>query len=64
MSADMMGLSALITSIATLIGVIAQSIRSIRMSRKIDDTHDIAVQTLSATGRVYVTPRNNRNDRP
>jgi hypothetical protein len=60
MSADMMALSALITSAATLIGVIAQLINSIRYARKIDATHDIAVQTLSATGRVYVGRSNVR----
>lgn len=60
MSTDMMGLSALITSLATLIGVIAQFINSIRTARKIDATHDIAVQTLSATGRVYIGRSNVR----
>jgi hypothetical protein len=56
-SADMMALSALVTSFATLCGVIVQLVNSFRNTKKIDATHDIAVQTLSATGRIYIPPK-------
>lgn len=57
MGNDMMALSALLTSMATLVGVVVQLINSFKNSRKIDATHDIAVQTLQNTGRVYIGPK-------
>lgn len=56
LSNDFLAMSALVTSLATLLGVVVQIINSFRNSRKIDATHDIAVRTLSNTGRVYIAP--------
>lgn len=57
LSSDLLALSALVTSVATLGGVIIQLINSFRNTKKIDATHDIAVQTLQNTGRVYLQPK-------
>lgn len=54
LSSDVLAISALLTSLATLLGVIAQLVNSFRNTKKIDATHDIAVQTLQNTGRVYI----------
>lgn len=56
LSADMMAMTALLTSLATLLGVVVQLINSFRNTRKIDATHDIAVKTFVNTGRVYAAP--------
>lgn len=56
MTAEMMALSALLTSLTTLLGVVVQLINSFRNTKKIDATHDIAVQTLTATGAVRIQP--------
>ena len=56
-SANVLAISALATSLATLLGVVLQLVNSFRNTKKIDATHDIAVQTLSATGRVYISPK-------
>jgi hypothetical protein len=57
LSNDVLALSAFVTSLATLLGVIVQLVNSFRNTKKIDATHDIAIQTLSATGRVLISPR-------
>lgn len=54
LSSDMMAASALVTSIATLLGVVLQLLNSFRNTRKIDATHDIAVRTFNATGGVNI----------
>lgn len=57
LSSNLLALSALVTSLATLGGVIVQLVNSFRNTKKIDATHDIAVQTLQNTGRIYLQPK-------
>lgn len=59
-SNDILAISALVTSLATFLGVVLQLINSFRNTRKIDATHDIAVSTFNATQRVYVAPPKER----
>lgn len=54
---DLAGLSLVITSVATLLGVVVQIINSFRNTRKINATHDIAVKTFENTGRIYIPPK-------
>lgn len=58
---DLAGLSLVITSIATLLGVVVQLVNSFRNTKKIAATHDIAVATLSQTQRVYL-PQGKRDE--
>lgn len=51
---DLAGLSLVITSIATLLGVVVQIINSFRNSKKIDATHALAQDTFNQTQRVYI----------
>jgi hypothetical protein len=62
LSSDILALSSLLASLATLGGVIVQLINSFRNTRKIDATHDIAVSTFNATQRVYVPPRTPKDE--
>lgn len=57
LSSDVLALSALVTSLATLGGVVVQLVNSFRNTRKIDATHDIAVKTFENTGRIYIPPK-------
>lgn len=56
-SSNILAMGALVTSLATLLGVIAQLVNSFRNTKKIDATHDIAVQTMQQTSRVYLPAR-------
>jgi hypothetical protein len=53
-SSDILAVAQLLLAISTLAGVIAQLVNSFRNSKKIDATHDIAVQTMQQTSRVYL----------
>lgn len=54
LSSDILAVSSLVASIATLLGMVVQLVNSFRNSKKIDATHDIAVRTLSQTSRIYI----------
>jgi hypothetical protein len=57
LSSDILAISALVTSLATFVGVVVQLVNSFRNTRKIDATHDIAVQTFQRTGGINVQPK-------
>jgi hypothetical protein len=54
MANDLTAISLIITSLATLLGVVVQLVNSFRNSKKINATHDIAMQTMQQTSRVYL----------
>lgn len=54
LSSDILAVAALVSSLGTLIGILAQLVLSFRNGKKIDATHDIAVTTMQQTSRVYL----------